>query len=177
MQTPQPPTFNSNYQWGQNSQNRSQNFKGFYINDPAEIRPGDVPMDGSIYFFPASDLSSIVIKQWNSMMQLDTMTFIPAPNQSPQTPPQIQQTLQAQQPQQTPQTQPTQQHTDPTTNAITQAFEQMAGVIQNGFVQLGERFTQMESLLTEPIQRNLNQQSNSPNNGRNQNNKDGGGQR
>lgn len=63
MQTPQPPTFNNNYQWGQNTQNRSQTFRGFYVNDPSEIRPGDVPMDGSICFFPASNLSSITIKQ------------------------------------------------------------------------------------------------------------------
>lgn len=178
MQTPQPPTFNANYQWGQNSQNRNQTFRGFYVNDPAEIRPGDVPMDGSICFFPASNLSSITIKQWNSMGQLDTMVFVPAPNQVPQTPPQIQQT-QNQTPQiQQIQAQPAQQPQDQTTNDINQSFNQLCGVIQNGFVQLGERFTQMESLLTEPIQqRNQNQQSNSSNNGRNQNNKEGGGQR
>lgn len=179
MQTPQPPTFNSNYQWGQNSQNRSQTFRGFYVNDPAEIRPGDVPMDGSICFFPASNLSSITIKQWNSMGQLDTMVFVPAPNQVSQTPPQIQQT-QNQTPQiQQAQAQPTQQSQDQTTNDLNQSFNQLCGVIQNGFVQLSERFTQMESLLTEPIQqRNQNQQSNSSNNGRNQNNnKEGVGQR
>lgn len=182
MQMPQPPTFNSNYQWGQTNQNRSQTFRGFYVNDPSEIRPGDVPMDGSICFFPASNLSSITIKQWNSMGQLDTMVFVPAPNQVPQAPPQIQQTQnqapQIQQTQQTHQMEQAQQQSDPTTNSISQAFEHMASIIQNGFIQLGERFTQMEGLLTEPIQqRNQNQQSNSSNNGRNQNNKDGGGQR
>lgn len=181
MQTPQPTTFNANYQWGQNNQNRSQTFRGFYVNDPSEIRPGDVPMDGSICFFPASNLSSITIKQWNSMGQLDTMVFVPAPNQVPQTPPQIQQT-QNQTPQiQQIQAQPvqsTQQSQDQTTNDLNNSFSQLCGVIQNGFSQLGERFTQMENLLTEPIQqRNQNQQSNSSNNGRNQNNKEGVGQR
>lgn len=175
MQTPQPPTFNNNYQWGQNGQNRSQTFRGFYVNDPTEIRPGDVPMDGSICFFPASNLSSITIKQWNSMGQLDTMMFVPAPNQAPQTPPQIQQT-QNQTPQiQQAQVQPAQQPQDQTTNDLNQSFNQLCGVIQNGFMQLGERFTQMESLLTDPIQ-----QTNSSNNqnGRNQNNKqEGVGQR
>lgn len=172
MQTPQPPTFNSNYQWGQNSQNRSQTFKGFYVNDPSEIRPGDVPMDGSICFFPAMNLSSITIKQWNTLGQLDTMVFVPAPNQVPQT---QNQTPQIQQAQQTQQTQQAQQQSDPQADAITQAFTQMANVIQNGFAQLGERFTQMESLLTEPVPQT--QQSTSPNNGRNQNNKEGVGQR
>ena len=172
MQTPQPPTFNNNYQWGQNTQNRSQTFRGFYVNDPSEIRPGDVPMDGSICFFPASNLSSITIKQWNSMGQLDTMMFVPAPNQAPQTPPQIQQT-QNQTPQiQQAQVQPAQQPQDQTTNDLNQSFNQLCSVIQNGFTQLGERFAQMESLLTDPIQQhNQNQQSNSSNNGRNQNNK------
>lgn len=174
MQTPQPPTFNNNYQWGQNTQNRSQTFRGFYVNDPSEIRPGDVPMDGSICFFPASNLSSITIKQWNSMGQLDTMMFVPAPNQAPQTPPQIQQT-QNQTPQiQQIQAQPEQKPQDPVRDDLNQSFAQLCGVIQNGFTQLGERFTQMESLLTDPIQQhNQNQQTNSSNNqnGRNQNNK------
>lgn len=174
MQTPQPPTFNNNYQWGQNTQNRSQTFRGFYVNDPSEIRPGDVPMDGSICFFPASNLSSITIKQWNSMGQLDTMMFVPAPNQAPQTPPQIQQTQNRTPQIQQAQVQPAQQPQDQTTNDLNQSFTQLCGVIQNGFTQLGERFTQMESLLTDPIQQhNQNQQTNSSNNqnGRNQNNK------
>lgn len=174
MQTPQPPTFNNNYQWGQNGQNRSQTFRGFYVNDPTDIRPGDVPMDGSISFFPASNLSSITIKQWNSMGQLDTMVFVPAPNQTPQTPPQIQQT-QNQSPQiQQVQPPPAQQPQEPEKNDLNQAFSQLCGVIQSGFTQLGERFTQMESLLTEPVHQHSNQQNTSPNNnqnGRNQNNK------
>jgi len=108
------------------------------------------------------------------MGQLDTMMFVPAPNQAPQTPPQIQQT-QNQTPQiQQAQVQPAQQPQDQTTNDLNQSFTQLCGVIQNGFSQLGERFTQMESLLTDPIQQhNQNQQTNSSNNqnGRNQNNK------
>lgn len=176
MQTPQPQTFNNNYQWGQNSQNRSQMFKGFYVNDPSEIRPGDVPMDGTICFFPASNLSFIVIKQWNSMGTLDTMTFVPAPNQIPQNPPQIMSAQNSQPQIQKAQEAPTQ--ADPIKDELSQSFNQLCGVIQNGFVQLGERFTQMESLLTDPIsQKQNNQQNNSPNNqnqqnnGRNQNNK------
>lgn len=173
MQTPQPPTFNNNYQWGQNSQNRSQMFKGFYVNDPSEIRPGDVPMDGTICFFPASNLNFIVIKQWNSMGTLDTMTFVPAPNQAPQSPPQIM-SAQIQQVQEA----PAQIDQSQTQKELEQSFSQLCGVIQNGFMQLGERFTQMESLLTDPISQRQNNQQNSPpnnqnqqNNGRNQNNK------
>lgn len=170
MQTPQPQTFNGNYQWGQNSQNRSQMFKGFYVNDPSEIRPGDVPMDGTICFFPASNLSFIVIKQWNSMGTLDTMTFVPAPNQVPQSPPQIMSAQNSQPQIQQAQEAPAQ--ADPIKNELSQSFNQLCGVIQNGFVQLGERFTQMENLLTEPIVPKQNQQGNSQNNQntRNQNN-------
>lgn len=159
MQTPQPPTYNNNYQWGQNGQNRSQTFRGFYVNDPSEIRPGDVPMDGSICYFPAYNLSSITIKQWNSMGQLDTMMFVPAPNQVPQAQPQIQQSQK-----QIPQTQQI-----PAQDSFNESFSQLCSVIQNGFTQLGERFTQMENLLTEPIHDNQNQSANSSNNGRNQN--------
>lgn len=175
MQTPQPNVYNNNYQWGQNSQNRSQTFRGFYVNDPSEIRPGDIPMDGSICFFPAINLSSITIKQWNSMGQLDTMVFVPAPNQAPQTPPQIQQTQnqapQIQQVQQNPPAQQVQPQVDPQTDQINQSFSQLCGVIQNGFTQLGERFTQMEDLLTGSSSQNSNQQNHSSNNqnGRNQN--------
>ncbi len=37
---------------------------GFYISSPQDIAPRDVPMDGSISFFPSNDLSYIIIKQW-----------------------------------------------------------------------------------------------------------------
>lgn len=52
---------------------------GFYISDPNNISARDVPMDGSISFFPASDLSYIIIKQWNGNGMISEAKYIPAP--------------------------------------------------------------------------------------------------
>lgn len=50
---------------------------GFYITSEDDIAPGDVPMDGSISFFPAKDLSSILIRQWDSNGNLESCYYIP----------------------------------------------------------------------------------------------------
>lgn len=187
MQTPQPQPYTpSNYQWG-NNPSRSQ-LKGFYVNDPNNIRPGDVPMDGSISFFPAQDLSFIVIKQWNSMGQLDQMIFYPAPNQmAPQQPrinnpqstgqaPQEWQTTQSSQTGQAPvnMQQPQMQipvndrqsdQIDSLKMEVGKSINDLCQVIQNGFEQMNKRFANLES----------NNRPNSNQNGQ-QNHKGNGGQ-
>lgn len=63
----------------------SRTLPGFFVSRPEDIAPRDVPMDRSISFFPANDLSSITIKQWNTNGTIDTMTFVPfRPEPQPQ---------------------------------------------------------------------------------------------
>ena len=39
---------------------------GRHITNPAEIKPNEVPMDGSVSFFPTNDGNYIYAKCWNS---------------------------------------------------------------------------------------------------------------
>ena len=43
------------------------------------INANEVPMDGSMAFFPKQDLSEIYVKAWNSNGTLDTVVFKPVP--------------------------------------------------------------------------------------------------
>lgn len=49
---------------------------GFYINSEEDIRAKDVPMDGSISFFPYRDLSRIEIRQWNGAGNIERLSYI-----------------------------------------------------------------------------------------------------
>lgn len=62
---------------------------GFYVDSETDIRPRDVPMDGSISFFPYRDLSKIAIRQWNSASNIDALTYVlePRPEVAPQATP------------------------------------------------------------------------------------------
>lgn len=51
------------------------------ISDPKEIKPGDVPMDGSIGMFIQNDLSAIYVKQWNSEGAINTKKYIIDPSE------------------------------------------------------------------------------------------------
>lgn len=46
------------------------------ISDINEVKPGEIPMDGSVGVFVKSDLSCAYIKQWGSDGVLHTKTFI-----------------------------------------------------------------------------------------------------
>lgn len=58
---------------------------GFYVSSPQSISARDVPMDGSISFFPAEDLSYIIIKQWCGNGMISEARYIPAPLQNQET--------------------------------------------------------------------------------------------
>lgn len=47
------------------------------------IVANDVPMNGSVAFFPKSDLSEIYAKQWSADGTISTMVFKPIQNDSP----------------------------------------------------------------------------------------------
>lgn len=76
------PYFNQR-QWQQpQSQYFSQRFMsipGRTINDPGEVTPQEVPMDGSVSLFPKNDYSCIYAKTWNKDGTITTIRFIPEP--------------------------------------------------------------------------------------------------
>lgn len=51
--------------------------QGKIINDPNEITPEDVPMNGSISYFPKKDGSMIIAKAWNRNGGIDTCIYVP----------------------------------------------------------------------------------------------------
>lgn len=71
------------------SYNPTMTLPGFYVGSDDDIAARDVPNDGSISFFPAKDLSHIVIKQWNGNT-LESAVYVLAQNR-----PQAQQTQSA----------------------------------------------------------------------------------
>lgn len=49
---------------------------GCYVDSEDDIVPRDVPMDGSISFFPSKDLTKIYIRQWNKVGDLEHLTYV-----------------------------------------------------------------------------------------------------
>lgn len=50
---------------------------GRVISTESEIKPNEVPMDGSIALFPLSDFSVIIAKQWSQDGTIKTVRFAP----------------------------------------------------------------------------------------------------
>lgn len=61
----------------QPQQSRPQPLNGRVVADPADIVPKEIPMDGSISFFPSQDLTYILAKQWNTNGAIDTVKYVP----------------------------------------------------------------------------------------------------
>lgn len=82
--TPQSPVMNAPstpvQQQTQVQAQQSNGFVGRCVNDPMEILPNEVPMDGRIAIFPANDLSAVFIKGWNANGNMMTVRYIPDPN-------------------------------------------------------------------------------------------------
>ena len=51
---------------------------GRMVGNVSEIVPNEVPMDGSVSFFPQSDYSCIYAKKWNTDGTIQTVKFVPA---------------------------------------------------------------------------------------------------
>lgn len=49
--------------------------KGYFVNSESDILARDVPMDGTIAFFPYFDGSTVVGKRWNGNGQIETIYF------------------------------------------------------------------------------------------------------
>lgn len=56
------------------------------INDPKEIMPNEVPMDGSVSLFPTADYSCVYAKAWNANGMIDTVKYIPEKPETHNTP-------------------------------------------------------------------------------------------
>lgn len=54
---------------------------GRVIQNPNEIVPGEVEMNGKVSLFPMADYSSIIAKCWNQYGTIDTVRYIPEPQQ------------------------------------------------------------------------------------------------
>lgn len=64
------------------NQNRIPIF-GRMIGNVSEIVPNEVPMDGSVSFFPQSDYSCIYAKKWNTDGTIQTIKFVPVVDDNP----------------------------------------------------------------------------------------------
>ena len=92
----QPASYNPQYSYPQYSYNpvpqmqmqqpqRQQVFglNGKTIQAPENVMANDVPMDGSVAFFPMNDLSAIYAKSWNPDGTIRTSVFKPVLEQDP----------------------------------------------------------------------------------------------
>lgn len=84
MQNPYLAQIGQNQQGLQGAQFPSQNqqtvqsgIAGKIVNDVSIVSPNDVPMDGSVAFFPKSDLTEIYCKQWTSNGTIQTVVYRP----------------------------------------------------------------------------------------------------
>ena len=98
-QMPQTNSYMPQYQSYQPAYNPMQNIQRFQQpQQPEQIQQGifgkvvqsqdmivanDVPMNGSVAFFPKSDLSEIYAKQWSADGTISTMIFKPIQNDNP----------------------------------------------------------------------------------------------
>lgn len=98
-QMPQVNSYAPQYQQYQQAYNPMQNIQRFQQQQqPDQIQQGifgkvvqsqdsivanDVPMNGSVAFFPKSDLSEIYAKQWIADGTISTMVFKPIQNDNP----------------------------------------------------------------------------------------------
>ena len=71
------------YQQPSYMQQAAQRINGRVVQSADMITANDVPMDGSVAFFPKSDLSEIYAKQWSADGTISTMVFKPVKNDNP----------------------------------------------------------------------------------------------
>lgn len=64
-------------------QQRISAIPGRMVQAENNIRPNDVPMDGSVALFPLQDMSCIYGKAWNTDGQIITVRYVPDQPQQP----------------------------------------------------------------------------------------------
>lgn len=60
-----------------------QGINGKIIEEMSQITANDVPMDGSVAFFPKQDLSEVYAKSWNADGTIRTVTYKPVLDNEP----------------------------------------------------------------------------------------------
>lgn len=70
------------FQQPQQPEQMQQGIFGKVVQSQDSIVANDVPMNGSVAFFPKSDLSEIYAKQWSADGTISTMVFKPVQNDS-----------------------------------------------------------------------------------------------
>ena len=71
------------FQQPQQPEQMQQGIFGKVVQSQDSIVANDVPMNGSVAFFPKSDLSEIYAKQWSADGTISTMVFKPIQNDNP----------------------------------------------------------------------------------------------
>lgn len=71
------------FQQPQQPEQMQQGIFGKVVQSQDSIVANDVPMNGSVAFFPKSDLSEIYAKQWSADGAISTMVFKPVQNDNP----------------------------------------------------------------------------------------------
>lgn len=71
------------FQQPQQPEQMQQGIFGKVVQSQDMIVANDVPMNGSVAFFPKSDLSEIYAKQWSADGTISTMVFKPIQNDNP----------------------------------------------------------------------------------------------
>lgn len=71
------------FQQQQQPEQMQQGIFGKVVQSQDSIVANDVPMNGSVAFFPKSDLSEIYAKQWSADGTISTMVFKPIQNDNP----------------------------------------------------------------------------------------------
>ena len=71
------------FQQPQQPDQMQQGIFGKVVQSQDSIVANDVPMNGSVAFFPKSDLSEIYAKQWSADGTISTMVFKPIQNDNP----------------------------------------------------------------------------------------------
>lgn len=57
---------------------------GRFVKDISEVKPGEIPMDGTTCIFPTEDYKTIYAKIWGSDGKLYTFKFVPEEQQTPE---------------------------------------------------------------------------------------------
>lgn len=84
---PEQQNFNQNIGIQAVPYQQNQGIAGKMIAELSQITANDVPMDGSVAFFPKQDLSEVYAKSWNADGTIRTVTYKPVLDGEPKTEP------------------------------------------------------------------------------------------
>lgn len=113
----------------------SPKLPGFFVEREDEIMAGDVPMDGSISYFPSKDLTHIYVRQWSQQGVLERLTYALVRPEQEQPQPHTSQRSQIPKP------------AEAQEDALVGALNNMTNGLNNAFSQIGQTLTNMQEKL------------------------------